>query len=412
MYIQGIHPRNLNDIVVEMVRLGIPPRKLEAMATRGLFQVLRVTGVSPAAGRIIKEEMLAAGGDAAMPLSAYEATSPHSFDLILMGSLDTYRVCIEKSASNSPELTEICSRIKTVLLRVEGSVGPEPIDWPDGPMTFGSKTYVMGIINCTPDSFYDGGRNLAFDDALTSARDMIEAGADILDIGGESTKPGAEPVPVDEEIKRTVPLIKALHSEYPGIRISIDTYKAKVARAALEAGAAMINDISALGLDAALASVAADSGVPLCLMHMQGTPADMQKNPSYPGDVCYEINVFFRRRIAAAVEAGIKETQIVIDPGIGFGKTLEHNLEILSRLSEFKSHGRPLLVGASRKSFIGATLDLEPGQRLEGSLAAAVLAVVGGTDIIRVHDVRETVRAVRLADAVIRKKRFLEKKHD
>lgn len=412
MDVQGIHPRNMDDVVVEMVRLGVPPRKLEAMASRGMFHVLRVSGVTPEAGRALREWMLESGGDAALPLSAGDDSASDTLDLILMGTLDAFRSCIERAAGGTAGLADVCARLKTVLLRVEGAEGPGPMQWPDGPMSFGAKTYVMGIINCTPDSFFDGGRNLALDDAVESARAMIEAGADILDVGGESTRPGAAPVSVDEEIRRTAPVIKALCGEFPGVRVSIDTYKAAVAEAALDAGASMINDISALRLDTALAEVAAAAGVPICLMHMQGTPDNMQKNPSYPDDVCYEINVFFRERIAAAVEAGIKETQISLDPGIGFGKTVEHNLEILGRLAEFKSHGRPLLVGASRKSFIGAALDAEPGERLEGSLAAAVLAAAAGADFIRAHDVVETVRAVRLADAVTRKKRILERGND
>jgi dihydropteroate synthase len=193
------------------------------------------------------------------------------------------------------------------------------------------------------------------------------------------------------------------------LRISIDTYRAKTAEAALSAGAGMINDISAMRIDPDIARVAAESGAPFCLMHMRGEPRNMQQNPSYPGDVCFEINSFFTERIRVAEEAGVKESQIIIDPGIGFGKTAEHNLEILNRLDEFRPHGRPILIGASRKSFIGAALDLPVEERLEGSLAAAALSVARGADIVRVHDVRATVRAVRLADAVVRKKRMLER---
>ncbi|MFA6447861.1 MAG: dihydropteroate synthase [bacterium] len=279
---------------------------------------------------------------------------------------------------------------------------PPPAIWPEGPMEFGLRTYVMGIINCTPDSFFDGGKNYSLSAAIAAASAMIEDGADILDVGGESSRPGARRISEEEEILRTIPLIKEIRISFPKARISIDTYKSKVAAAALEAGADMINDISALRLDPDLARVVSISGAPYCLMHMLGTPADMQNNPSYPVGVCEEINRFFEERIDAAAKAGIKETQIILDPGIGFGKTVEHNLEILNNISGFKRHGRPILIGASRKMFIGKTLGLAPQDRLEGSLAAAVLAVARGADIIRAHDVRETARSVRFADAAVR----------
>jgi dihydropteroate synthase len=280
---------------------------------------------------------------------------------------------------------------------------PAPLLWPDGQMEFGGRTYVMGIINRTPDSFYDGGRNEGMKAALAAAERMISGGADIIDVGGESTRPGAARVSAADEIARTVPFIRELRRAFPNARISIDTYKAAVASAAIEAGAGMINDISALRFDPDMARVAAESGAPVCLMHIQGTPADMQNNPSYPEGVVAGINEFFSERIRAAAAAGIREAQIVLDPGIGFGKTVGHNLDILNRLGEFRAHGRPLLVGASRKSFIGKTLDLDPDDRLEGSIAAAVIAVARGADIVRVHDVRETARAMRIADAITRR---------
>ncbi len=267
----------------------------------------------------------------------------------------------------------------------------------------GSRTLVMGIINATPDSFSDGGKNFHIHAAMQSVRRMVEAGVDIVDVGGESTRPGSARVDAGLEIARTIPLIKEIAREFPWLAVSIDTYKAEVAEAAVEAGAAMLNDISALRLDAGLAAVAAGAGIPICIMHMLGTPETMQSNPEYENNVCDEINAFFKERIAAAVGSGIRMENIIIDPGIGFGKTVEHNLEIIDRLKEFQVHGRPVLVGASRKSFIGKTLDVEVGDRLEGSIAAAVISVVNGAGIVRVHDVEETVRAVRMADAIVRK---------
>jgi len=399
-----INPRRTQDLEVEMLRMGLPRDNLAPMAGRGLFRVLRVSGLSREKALKLKGFASAAGIDIAMPLS----DEPHP-EILLMGTGYAFQKCLSDTGGAPEGTGDVMLAIREVLARVNGSIKPAPLVWNRGPMTFGNRTYVMGIINCTPDSFYDGGVNAAVEDAMVNARRMMEDGVDIVDVGGESTRPGSDPVSVEEEISRTVPFIRKFLDEFPHARVSIDTVKAGVAEKALEAGAGMINDISGLRADPELKKLAAASGVPVCIMHMQGTPKNMQQAPRYPGDVCYEISRFFRDRIRDAVEAGVKESQIVLDPGIGFGKTLEHNLEILSRWSEFCALGRPLLAGASRKSFIGKTLDLDAGERLEGSLAAAVLAVAGGADIVRVHDVRETIRAVKLTDAVVRKKRMLEK---
>ncbi|NOZ57382.1 MAG: dihydropteroate synthase, partial [Calditrichaeota bacterium] len=232
------------------------------------------------------------------------------------------------------------------------------------------------------------------------ALEMVDAGADIIDVGGESTRPGAEPVSAQEERRRVVPVIRALRRQ-SDVLISIDTYKAEVAQAAVDAGADIVNDISGLGFDDGMPEVVAASGAGLVLMHIKGTPRTMQRNPVY-GDVIGEISDYFAGRLGKAEEAGISREQVVLDPGIGFGKQLEHNLEILRRLKEFRRLGRPLLVGPSRKSFIGAILDLPPDQRLEGTAAAVALCVAGGADIVRVHDVPEMTRVVRVADAVVR----------
>ncbi len=264
----------------------------------------------------------------------------------------------------------------------------------------GERTLVMGILNVTPDSFSDGGLYTDPGRAVEHALEMVEAGADIIDVGGESTRPGAEPVPAEEERRRVVPVIRALRRQ-SDVLISVDSYKAEVARAAVEAGADIVNDISGLGFDEEMPQLLATSGVGLVLMHIKGTPRTMQRNPVYR-DVIGEISGYFAERLAKAEEAGISREQVVLDPGIGFGKQLVHNLEILRRLKEFCRLGRPLLVGPSRKSFIGAILDLPPGQRLEGTAAAVALSIAGGADVVRVHDVREMVRVARVADAVVR----------
>jgi len=260
------------------------------------------------------------------------------------------------------------------------------------------RTVLMGIINVTPDSFYDGGRRLDPDRAVADGMSMVEAGADVLDIGGESTRPGAGIVSMEEELQRVLPVIQGLrrHLKVP---ISIDTYKAQVARAALFEGADVVNDISALRFDPQMALLVAAEKVPVVLMHMQGTPQTMQAEPRYT-DVLREVQDFLVAQVRFAIEAGVDRENIIIDPGIGFGKTLEHNLTLLRGLPTLASMGQPLLVGASRKTFIGKILRLEPDERLEGSLAAAIAAVFGGAHIIRVHDVNETRKAIRVADAI------------
>ena len=267
-----------------------------------------------------------------------------------------------------------------------------------GTIALGQRTLLMGIINVTPDSFYDGGRRLDADRAIADGLALIQEGADIIDIGGESTRPGARPVPEQEELERVLPVIRGLRS-VTKVPISIDTYKASVAQEALHEGADIVNDVSALRFDAEMAALAAAEKVPVVLMHMLGTPRTMQSEPRYD-DVLREVIDFLAGRIQFATQAGIESQNIIIDPGIGFGKTLDHNLALLRGLSAFGALGQPLLVGASRKAFIGRILGTEADQRLEGSLAAAVAAVMGGAEIVRVHDVKETRRAIRVADAI------------
>ncbi len=261
---------------------------------------------------------------------------------------------------------------------------------------------VMGVLNVTPDSFSDGGDYSTTDKAVGRALKMIAEGADIIDVGPESTRPGSQPVPTDEQIARAIPVIEAVREANPTITISIDTRLASVARAALDAGADMINDISALGDDPGMAEVVARSGALVCLMHRKGRPIDMQRGggPDYD-DVIGEIRTFLRDRMRSAVARGIDKSRIIVDPGIGFGKRVEHNLLILKHLDRFVALGRPVLVGASRKSFIGKVLGTEdPRQREVGSLAGAVIAALAGAAILRVHDVRPTVEALRLCNAV------------
>ncbi len=255
----------------------------------------------------------------------------------------------------------------------------------------------MGVVNVTPDSFSDGGEFFAADAAVEHCRELLDEGADILDIGGESTRPGAQPVPADEELRRVLPVLEGAAAM--GGRISIDTAKAEVARRALDAGASIVNDVSALRFDPELAGVVADAGARCCLMHMLGEPRTMQDDPRYD-DVVADVKAFLEERLAFAVEAGIPEERIWLDPGIGFGKTLEHNLELLRRLDEIVAIGRPVVVGTSRKSFLGKLTGSSETERLPGTIATNVLALERGARIFRVHDVAEAVQALAVAAAV------------
>ncbi len=261
-----------------------------------------------------------------------------------------------------------------------------------------TRPRVMGILNVTPDSFSDGGRYLDRAEALERAHQMVAEGAALVDIGGESTRPGSQPVGADEEIRRVAPLVEALAPAIP-VPISVDTSKPEVMRAAVAAGAGFINDVRALREPGAL-EAARDLAVPVCLMHMLGEPRTMQEAPGY-GDVVAEVADFLARRAQACVDAGIPRERILIDPGFGFGKTLEHNLALLRGLERLTASGLPVLVGISRKSMIGALVERGVGERLAGSLAAAVLAVVKGARIIRAHDVAATVDALKVASAVL-----------
>ena len=267
-----------------------------------------------------------------------------------------------------------------------------------GKLDFARRTLIMGIVNVTPDSFFDGGRRLDPAKAIADGAAMAASGADIIDIGGESTRPGARPVLEEEELARVLPVVHGVRREVK-VPISIDTYKSSVAHAALDAGADIVNDISGLRFDAKMLSLVAAEKVPVVLMHMQGTPGTMQQEPHY-SDVVREVRDFLATQLYEVMDAGVAPEAIIIDPGIGFGKTIEHNLQLLRGLPVLAALGRPLLVGVSRKAFIGKILNLAADERLEGSLAAAVAAVLAGANILRVHDVPETYKAVRVADAV------------
>jgi len=257
---------------------------------------------------------------------------------------------------------------------------------------------LMGVVNVTPDSFSDGGLFLEPEAAVDHGRELAAAGADVVDVGGESTRPGADAVSEELELERTTPVVAGLSRA--GIAVSIDTSKAAVAEAALDAGASMVNDVTALRAEPGLAAMCAARDCELVLMHMQGTPRTMQENPTYD-DVVDDVKAFLEERIEFAVEAGVAEARIWIDPGIGFGKTVSHNLELLRRLDELRELGRPILVGTSRKSFVGRITGRDVARRLGGTIASNVLALAGGADMLRVHDVTELVQAMHVAEVIL-----------
>ena len=262
-----------------------------------------------------------------------------------------------------------------------------------------SHTLIMGILNLTPDSFSDGGQFSDKNQAIDYALKMIEDGADMIDIGGESTRPGAEPVSLDEELKRTIPIIKSIRQRSECL-ISIDTYKSSVAEVALDVGADLVNDISGLTFDEKMIDIVVDRKVPVILMHMKGTPRSMQVDPNYD-NVIEEICEFFRRKVKSAKNSGILDNMIILDPGIGFGKRLEDNFEIIRELKQICAMGYPILLGPSRKAFIGTSLSLPVEERLEGTLASITVGIMNGANIIRVHDVKETLRAVKITEKIM-----------
>ena len=326
----------------------------------------------------------------------FPAKEKNSF--FLTGSFLSYQRLCKKL--NEQGLNDLSIIIKNTLDNFQRK--SYNLSFPSKSINLAEKVAVMGILNLTPDSFYDGGKYKGEKEILNRVEQMVEEGADIIDIGGESTRPGALPVTEKEEIKRVIPYIRKITHLFD-IPVSIDTYKSKVAISALEEGAQMVNDISGLRFDPEMVKVVSSYNVPVVIMHIKGTPRNMQNNPRYES-LMDEIISYLDDGIQRAVRAGIDPEKIIVDPGIGFGKTVEHNLFILKRLSELKVLGKPILIGVSRKSFIGKVLGLPVEKRLTGSLAASCIAVMKGARIVRTHDVKETREVVDLTDAILKSK--------
>ncbi|MGQ9683512.1 MAG: dihydropteroate synthase [Anaerolineae bacterium] len=400
----------------EMQAIGAHPGGIRLMLPKGLHHAIRLERVPYRSASIIKQEMLARGGEATVSREIYEPAEGET-GVLLLGSEAQFHEFVSKlRLQPMRSLRTIADEVQSLL---EG-VWREPQPLTIGPLTcvWGSRTYVMGILNVTPDSFsgdgllrdFAAGRAPVVEAALRQAERMVQEGADILDVGGESTRPGSAPLSLDEELRRVVPVVERLAKELP-VALSVDTYKAAVAAAALDAGAHLVNDVWALAGDDQMAGLVAQRGAPVILMHNRSRPAEAAVDASLGGryvgtqyaDLLGEVIAELRGRVEAAVAAGVARERIIVDPGIGFGKTVEQNLELLDRLREVRSLGLPLLVGTSRKSFTGYTLKLPPEERLEGTAASVALAIDRGADIIRVHDVQAMVRVARLSDAVVRR---------
>lgn len=314
-----------------------------------------------------------------------------------MGNLHQLFNLAEKIGERTSELRRISGHLEKHLTHIADPV-PFELDCGCKILHLSERTHVMGVLNVTPDSFFDGGLYFEHERALERAFKMVEDGADLIDVGGESTRPGADPVDTSEEIRRVISVIEGLRGKI-SVPISIDTKKAEVAEAAIQAGAHVVNDISALRFDPRMALVVVNYGVPVILMHMKGTPKDMQINPEYT-DLIGEIYDYLDRRIQGALKEGIPLEKIVVDPGIGFGKKWKDNFVILERLKEFQGLGCPLLVGVSRKSFIGWALNLPEEERLMGTAAAVAASILQGAHIVRVHDVKEIVQVARIVNRI------------
>ena len=378
-----------------MESIGVHRASLPIFANKNQILPLKLLQVRTPAANIIKQEMLAAGGDAAVPTGCVLNKDKYS-DVLLLGTRKHYNLLLKKL-----ELMPYFGMDK-VKAELEAVLNEEKLQTvlADGRVLNYDKVLIMGILNITPDSFYENSRT-AIEEVVAKAGQMLADGADILDIGGESTRPGSEAVAVEEEQARVLPVIEALRKAYPEAVLSIDTYRASTARLAIEAGADIINDISAMEADAEMIDVVCETKAPIILMHMRGTPKDMQTQCEYK-NVVEEVAVYLAERAELLRERGVGADKIILDPGIGFAKNAEQNLKLMRDLYALTSFGYPVLLAASRKGTIGKVLgDLPAEERLEGTIATSCQAVYAGANMVRVHDVKENLRAVRMLEAIL-----------
>ncbi len=386
--------RVLSDLNQDEIRdlldhMGVDKRGVDIMAPKSEIVLVTAKNLDPRGANILKQEFLSAGGEVAVPWGALDLSQEES-RVLMMGTPRQYERVKNKLKEQPFDLSVLAEEIGEA---VDNHQSGNSLPWQN------DGCDVMGVLNVTPDSFYDGGEYERVERAVEKGVSMSESGADIIDIGGESTRPGSERISIKEELERIIPVIERLDERVDSL-ISVDTYKPEVAEKAVEAGADLINDVFGLRKDGMPEKIS-ELEVPIVIMHMQGEPKNMQKNIHYE-NVIDEIYSYFDERIEIAKEKGIDEDKIIIDPGIGFGKKLSHNLEIIDRLDEFRSLGNPILLGASRKSFLGNILDKSAEDRLYGSLAVAALAVEKGVSILRVHDPMETKDVIRTIEALNR----------
>ena len=394
-YTRVINLENLDEAKHELQGIGVYEGELREMAEKSVFRNLKIKNLDSRSANAIKQMTLSVGADASVAKELGELNIEMT-DVVISANLSQYNRLYHKLVESRMNLKRIAEEIKNVLIKYDTKITPVVIGGKE--FDFSKKSYVMGILNITPDSFSDGGKNNSVEEAVKNAKKMVKHGAHIIDIGGESSRPGAEYIPADKELDRILPVLERLVKEID-VPISIDTYKSEVAKECLKRGAHIINDISGLRSDSKMAKVISESGAYCILMHMQGTPKTMQVNPKYDDlidDLIYEL----KKSIDIGEKSGIESQKIILDPGIGFGKTFDHNLEIINRLEEFKTLGKPILVGASRKKFIGDILGSKVDDRLEGSLAVAAISASKGASILRVHDVKETAKVLKVADAI------------
>lgn len=384
-----------------LASIGAHQDSLPIFAHKAEILPLKLLHVRTPAANIIKQEMLAIGGDAVTPMGAVNCSERY-VDILLLGTLKAYKV-LKKKLAQMPYFG-----IPQALADLEAALAPVDLrtTLADGRVLTYEKLCVMGILNITPDSFYEGSRVPELSAVVERAGKMLEAGAGILDIGGESTRPGSDSVDGEEERRRVVPAITALRKAYPKAVLSVDTYRAATAEAALAAGADIINDISAMEADVRMADVVVASKAPIILMHMRGTPKNMQQNCEYK-NVVEEVAVYLAERAQLLRERGVGSDKIILDPGIGFAKNVQQNLRLMRDLKVLTSFGYPVLLAASRKSTIGAVLGGVPAsERLEGTIATSLQAVYAGAQMVRVHDVEANVRAIRMLEAILAPEKF------
>lgn len=389
--IRLISLNNNEEIRREMQKINVDPAGIRIMEPKSRFFTMKVTGLSLRAALLIKQEMLSRGAEAALPRDAF-SLAPERVDVILAGTKKHYLELSKKLKAQPFGLPYLAAEINEIIANTEKK--KKELVMGKYRLPLGQRTLVMGIINVTPDSFSDGGQFNRPDLAFSLAAKMVADGADIIDVGGESTRPGYRPISPEEELSRVLPVIEKIKSGLD-IPVSIDSTKAVVVREALRAGADMVNDILGLKGDEAMAGLVSSLHVPVCIMHNR-------KDAVYK-DLMHDIIADLRDSLAIVDKAGIAPEQIIIDPGIGFAKNLEENLQLMDRLEELHTLGFPLLLGTSRKSLIGKTLDLPLHERLEGTAATVTIGIMKGVQIIRVHDVKEMKRVAKMTDAIVRR---------